>query len=265
MLAEDAGDDAGDVWRGEAVAGRCYPAAILPGDSDIDSPGPEFDRRTRVVVEALTVRLIMRRNGDDRGIHRWEARPRHVIGGRDKRHPSEVGEIGEFVQNAEKIRLCRAQAQVADVHPVLDCPAETGGEDHAAPDEPGAQDPDTVQLTVGSKGSDDASTGGPMAIEIAVRRRIEFDAIQSLGDRHVPTDIMANCGMVGINATVNHRDLHATTGTAAPGPFSRDPVERQDRLLLRNGARREHIGVRRPPMAHGREPRLEVESGRWRR
>src|SRR5688572_4878883 len=142
MLAEDADDDPGDVWRGETVAGRRNPAAILPGDSNIDSPCPEFDRRSWVVVEALGVRLVMRGNRDDRGIDGREAGPRHVIGGGDEDHPLEVSEIGEFVQHAEKIRLCRAQTQITDVHSVLDCPAKSGGEDDTTPNETRAKNPD---------------------------------------------------------------------------------------------------------------------------
>ena len=55
-----------DVRRGEAVARRDDPAAVPPGDVDVEAVGPELDRRARVVEPDVRVADVVRGDRDDR-------------------------------------------------------------------------------------------------------------------------------------------------------------------------------------------------------
>ena len=75
MGRPDPGGVAGDVRRGEAVAGRDDPAAAPPGDVDVQAVRPELDRRRRVVEPDRRVADVVGGDRDDRREQRRVAGP----------------------------------------------------------------------------------------------------------------------------------------------------------------------------------------------
>ena len=155
MLRQDQRDEAGDVRRGEAVAGGDRTAAVLPGDRYVDAPRPELDRRRRVVVDPPGIRLRVRGDREDGGEERRIARRPDVVGRAHQGRAAEVRAVGEVMEDGIEGLALRGQAQVADLQPLLDRPFEPGGERRPLAAQVGPQDADRDDLDLRRKADDD--------------------------------------------------------------------------------------------------------------
>ena len=81
----------------------------------------------------------------------------------DQHHVAEVRLVDELVERREEVALRRAEAEVADIHPVLDRPAQARGEDVAPSAQRRPEHLDAVQLAIGREAADDPRAGGAVA------------------------------------------------------------------------------------------------------
>src|SRR5262245_54506101 len=111
----------------------------------------------------------MRADRDDGGIYRGVTGHRQVIGCTYQRYVLEVGKIRQFVQHGEELLLRRTQAQIANVHALIDRPPQAGSENGTLTRKRGTQNTDAVEFALGRQCADDSSAGRAMAEEIAMR------------------------------------------------------------------------------------------------
>ncbi len=168
-------DETRDVRRGEAVAGGLDPAAVLPRHAHVDASRAELDRRLRVVEVGLGRLAVVRRDRDQRGVERGVARHRHVVRRCDEHDVPEVRLVDELVERGEEVALRRPEAEVADVHPVVDHPAQARGEDVAPSAQPRPERLDAVQLAVGREAADDPGARRAVPEVVRVRLGVEDD------------------------------------------------------------------------------------------
>ena len=247
-LREHPRDEPGDVRRGEAVAGGGDPLAVQPGDADVDAERAELDRRLRVAVVDLGVAHVVRGDGDHRGVRRREAGERHVVRRRDEHDVAEVGLVDQLVEQRVEVALGRAEAQVADLHAVLDRPAQAGGEHRAAAAQAGAEHLDAVSSQSGARLRMIPAQAVPWPKSSPCGSVSTSSSSSVLDDRRV-LDAAADRRVVGVDAAVDHRDLDARARAAAPGPLARDllgrtdPLERRQRVRARTRPTRRAAGL----------------------
>src|SRR5579884_195023 len=229
MLAQNPGYDACDMWGGEAVARGCEPFSVLPGYAYIDAWRAKFYRRMWVIVENKRVFSLVRRYRNDRGIDRWETGDRHVISRGYQHYITEVGQVGQFVQQRVEVFFGRSQAQIAGMHAVLDGPAQAGCKDRAAPAQSFSQYLDAIEFAIWGKRADDTGAGSAMPIRIPMRRGIEQHTFRFLNDSDVAAQGSANSGVRSIDSAIDHGHLDPLAGASFPGPFTSNVIKRQDR------------------------------------
>ena len=249
MLAEDLRDEAGNVGSGEAVPGHREPSAIEPGNADVHAGGSELDRRIRIVVDGVGIGSIVARNRDHRRKDGGETRHRHVVRGRDQHDVAEVGKVGQLVEDAKIISPRRTETEVADLHPFLDGPAQAGHEDLAPSDQSRSHHLDAVEFALRRQRSDDAGARGAVAGFVDMGRPIFDDVVLLQPDRHIAGHV-ADGGVVGVDAGVDHRDLDAAARALAPRPLGGHRVERNDGGQQLEGAAQERRRVGRGGIRH---------------
>ena len=84
-----------------------------------------------------------------------------------------------------------------------------------------------------------------------------LDLAALLDDRDV-LDAAADRRMVGVDAAVDHRDLDARAGAAAPGPLARDLLGRPDPLERRQAASRSNAADQAGGRRSSGGPRAQV-------
>ena len=220
MLAEDERADAGDVGRGEAVAGAAERAAVEPRDVEVEAAPEELDRRRGVVVEGQRVGLLVAPDGDDAREAPREALHGHVVSRGDEEDALEVGAVGELVEPLHVLRPRRREAHVHDLELLLDRPRQAAQHGLAAALVAGAEDADARQLDVGGERAHDPGAGRsvPAEVALAVVDDLQLAVLVAKDcDRAVDA---ADERMVELDAAVEDADPDAGAGRAAPRPLS---------------------------------------------
>src|SRR4029078_539442 len=130
-----------------------------------------------------------------------------------------------------------AQAQVDDVHAVLDGPAQARREDHGLARESPPQDAHAVELVARSQAADDPRAGGPVADQVLVRSLddpgLRLGALVVL-DHDAPGD-GPHGRMARLDPAVHYRHLDPRPGAVPERPLALDrgrDVERADGVEL---------------------------------
>src|SRR5690349_17527426 len=126
MLAEDQRAVAGDVRRGEAVAGGPPDAARQPADLDVGPVREELHGRGGVIEELAGVAGVVAADRDNGGKTPGKALDRQVVGRRDQHGLAEVGVVGERAQVVHELAAGGGQAEVDHVEALLDGPLQAG-------------------------------------------------------------------------------------------------------------------------------------------
>ena len=169
MLAEDARDQTADMRGGEAVAGRADRASALPRHVDVDAGRPDLDGRGWIEREPVGIATLVCGDREHRRELRRVARNVDVVDRADEHHVPEVRLVDELVQQREVLPPAAREAHVHDVHVVVDCPPQPGGEDGALALELAAEHANAVELGAGRDRADDARARRAVSEEIAVR------------------------------------------------------------------------------------------------
>ena len=119
--------------RREARTREVAIRVVQPGSTYIGSMGREVDALSGPVDK--TELVVHGRVADrDKGrVDRGETGRRHIVRRGDKNAPIVIGDVGQFVQRSEVLVSGGAQAQVDQVHAVIDGPFQAGEEGFAAP------------------------------------------------------------------------------------------------------------------------------------
>src|ERR1700682_6484666 len=149
------------------------------------------------------------------------------------------------MQAGEEIPLGRAEAQIANVHSVLDRPSQAGDEHRPAATQPFTKDLDAVKLAVRCDGTDDARARGAVAVGVLMWRRIEHRSVGPLIDRHIAADAAVDRRVGCVNAAIENSNLDPLAGTSAPGPPRGDVLDRWHRAEYGQLLGSKLCGVRR--------------------
>ena len=259
---------------GEAVSGRHDPAAVLPGDVDVQPVRPELDRRPRIVEPRLGVAQVVGGDGHDRREQRGIARNRDVVRGAHEQGVGEVRAVGEVVEGAVHRLTPRRQAQVDDRGAVPDGPVQSRGERQALAPVVRAQHPDGQEGGRGGQAMDDPGAG--RAVTDGVDRLVRDDRRVVAVDLH--PDALAEHSTDGRMATLDARidDRHDDSSPAAvakrPRPIDvgewnlagePGPTVRRERFAP-GGHAGAHRGRERPERPRSARPTRTARSSRTR-
>ena len=113
-----------DVRRGVAVAGRRHVLVLQPGHSHVDAQRPELHRRLRVVVEDVRVAASCAATEITEAYTEGKLGMGMLLAAVTSMTLLEIRQVRKLVEHPEEVPLGGAQAQVADLHAVVDRPLQ---------------------------------------------------------------------------------------------------------------------------------------------